>query len=498
MKSLIIKYFAQNIAHKINREAKSAITDQNKIFEYLIREGAKTEFGKDHKFDQIGSYEDFKQHVPVRTYEELKSYVNRAVKGEEGILWKAKPKYLAKTSGTTSGIKYIPITHESIKYHINAARNATLNFTHLKNDRSIFNGKMIFLSGSPTLESKNGIATGRLSGIVNHEIPFWVKRNQAPSYQTNCIEDWETKLDKIVDETKDQNLTVISGIPPWVQMYFERLIEVTGKSTIKEIFPNFQLFAYGGVNYEPYRNTLENLIGGHVDTLETYPASEGFIAFQDQLENEGLLLNTNAGMFFEFIPLEEIQNENATRLTLEDIEIDKDYVILINSNAGLWAYNLGDTIRFVSKDPYRLVVSGRVKHFISAFGEHVIAKEVETAIQSVSKAQGLSINEFTVAPQVTPPNGEVPYHEWFIEFENLPKDIKIIAKQLDAQMVDQNIYYQDLIDGNILQPLKISCLSKGAFSAYMKSIGKLGGQNKVPRLSNDRKIADALQPYQIN
>lgn len=498
MKSLILKNFAKYISRKITHEAKRAVEDQQKIFKYLIKEGKQTQFGRDHGFDKIRNHSDFVKQVPVRTYEELWRYINRVIQGEEGILWKGIPKYLAKTSGTTSGVKYIPITKESISHHINTARNATLNFAAAKNDISIFDHKMIFLSGSPILASKNGIATGRLSGIVNHEIPFFVKRNQAPTYKTNCIEDWETKLDKIVEETKSESLSVISGIPPWVQMYFERLIEATDKSTIKEIFPHFQLFAHGGVNYAPYRNTLEKLIGAPVDTLETYPASEGFIAYQDKLGSEGLLLNTNAGMFFEFVPLSEINDIQVTRLTLAEVELDKDYVIIINSNAGLWAYNIGDTVRFVSRDPYRLVVSGRVKHFISAFGEHVIAKEVETAIKSVSSGQSLSINEFTVAPQVTPPNGETPYHEWLIEFNDLPENVNAIAQKLDEQMVNQNIYYQDLIEGNILQPLKITCLQKGAFSAYMKSKGKLGGQNKVPRLSNDRVIADALHRYQIN
>lgn len=497
MKSLIIKPFAQAIARKIRRDAATAVDSQNQIFKQLISRAQATSFGKDHGFENIKTYSDFRKQVPIRNYESLRNYIDQVVAGKEDILWPGKPKYFAKTSGTTSGIKYIPITAKSIKYHINAARNATLNYTALKNDASIFEGKMIFLSGSPTLTNKNGIATGRLSGIVNHEIPYWIKKNQAPTYQTNCIEDWETKLDKIVEETKDQNLSVISGIPPWVQMYFERLIEVTGKSCIKDIFPNFNLFAYGGVNYEPYRNTLDKLIGEPVDTLETYPASEGFIAFQDQLKANGLLLNSNAGMFYEFVPLDEIQTDNPNRLTLADVQVDKDYVILINSNAGLWGYNLGDTVRFTSKDPYRLIVSGRVKHFISAFGEHVIAKEVETAIKEVSAQYNLAINEFTVAPQVNPQNGDTPYHEWFIEFEKVPSDVTKLAAKLDLVMIAQNIYYKDLIEGKILQPLKIRSLEKGAFSAYMKSLGKLGGQNKVPRLSNDRKIVDELNRYKI-
>lgn len=497
MKSILIKPFAKSIAKKISKHAANAVNDQESILKRLITSARQTAFGLDHDFNAIKTYEDFRSQVQIRSYEDLRPYVDKIVNGEKNILWPGLPKYFAKTSGTTSGIKYIPISKESIKYHINAARNATLNYTALKNDSSIFDGKMIFLSGSPTLQYKNGIATGRLSGIVNHEIPYWVKRNQSPTYQTNCIEEWEKKLDKIVDETKHQDLSLISGIPPWVQMYFERLIDVTGKSCVKDIFPNFNLFAYGGVNYEPYRNSLERLIGTPIDTLETYPASEGFIAFQDQLSNKGLLLNTNAGMFFEFVPLQEIQNDNPTRLMLSQVELDQDYVILINSNAGLWGYNLGDTVRFVSLDPYRLIVSGRVKHFISAFGEHVIAKEVETAIQQLSDQYALSINEFTVAPQVNPKTESLPYHEWLIEFNILPDEIENLEKKLDHFMIDQNIYYKDLIDGKMIRTLKITPLRKGAFSSYMKSVGKLGGQNKVPRLSNDRKIADALSQYRI-
>lgn len=498
MKSILIKPFAKSIARKIKNNAANAVSDQQSILKKLVASAQATTFGLDHTFGSIKTYDDYRNQVPIRSYEELKPYVDKVVNGEQNILWSGIPKYFAKTSGTTSGIKYIPISRESIKYHINAARNATLNYTAIKNDYSIFSGRMIFLSGTPTLQHKNGIATGRLSGIVNHEIPYWVKRNQSPTYETNCIEEWEKKLDKIVDETKHQNLSVISGIPPWVQMYFERLIDATGKSCVKDIFPNFKLFAYGGVNYEPYRNSLESLIGAPVDTLETYPASEGFIAFQDQISNVGLLLNSNAGMFFEFVPLQEIQNDNPTRLILPQVELDQDYVILINSNAGLWGYNLGDTIRFVSLDPYRIVVSGRVKHFISAFGEHVIGKEVETAIKQLSDQHALSINEFTVAPQVNPITNSLPYHEWLIEFNNLPNDIETLEKQLDQFMIDQNIYYKDLIDGRMLRTLKITPLQKGAFSSYMKNLGKLGGQNKVPRLSNDRKIANALKAYQIN
>lgn len=492
MKAIVIKPVAHFIHRQIQKQAASAAKDQKTIFQTLIKKGTKTSFGEDHQLDKISTHKDFVKQVPIRDYEGLKPYFDQVKDGEANILWPGKPRYLAKTSGTTSGVKYIPITDDSISNHINTARNALLNLTSIRNDATVFNGKMIFLSGSPTLFKVGGINTGRLSGIVNHEIPSWVKGNQLPSYETNCIEEWETKLDAIVRETYNQDLRVISGIPPWVQMYFERLISHTGKSSIKEIFPNLSLFVYGGVNYEPYRMSIESLIGKAIDSLETYPASEGFIAYQDQLKNNGLLLNTNSGIFYEFVPTDQIWDESPDRLSLSEVELGTDYAIIINSNAGLWGYNLGDTVRFTSINPYKLVVSGRIKHFISAFGEHVIAKEVESAISVIGQKHRLKVNEFTVAPMVNPADQSLPYHEWIIEFEELPTNVEQIARELDEVMTQQNIYYKDLITGNILKPLEISIVSKGTFQRYMESLGKLGGQNKVPRLSNDRKIADLL------
>jgi len=491
IKSKLIAFHAARTAAKTISDSKNAIANQNYWLQKLIKKGAKTVFGKDHNFHLIKDARNFAEQVPIRTYEDLNKYTELLIKGEANILWPGKPKYFAKTSGTTSGIKYIPITHASIKSQINTASRAVLNYVHLtKSD--IFDGNLIFISGSPTLTEKAGIKTGRLSGIVNHEIPSWIKSNQLPSYSTNCIEPWEEKLDQIVEETYNQDLRLISGIPPWVQMYYEKLLAKTGKKTIKEIFPKLRLFVYGGVNYEPYRNSFSLLHGTELTSLETYPASEGFIAYQNDYTDPGLLLNTNAGLYFEFVPLKEISKENPTRLTLKEVELDKDYVLILSSNAGLWAYNLGDTIRFTSLAPYKIKVSGRVKHFISAFGEHVIAKEVEEAMAVVSQRHGLVINEFTIAPQVNPPEGGLPYHEWFIEFDQEPDKLERIAFDLDEELARQNIYYHDLLSGNILQTLKIRVVKVGDFRRYMAAQGRLGGQNKVPRLMNDRGFVDGL------
>jgi hypothetical protein len=326
-------------------------------------------------------------------------------------------------------------------------------------------------------------------------VPSYLRSNQLPSYETNCIEDWETKLDKIVEETIHQNMTLISGIPPWVQMYFDRLTEKSGKK-IKELFPNFSVLVHGGVNFSPYKAKLFESIGHKIAAIETFPASEGFFAFQDTQNEEGLLLNTNSGIFFEFIPAGEIFNENPTRLSLHDVKAGENYALIVNNNAGLWGYNIGDTVKFISTNPYRLIVTGRTKHFISAFGEHVIGEEVEQSLLKAAREENVHITEFTVAPMIQQGEGK-SYHEWFIEFENEPNDPEAFALKLDGHLREKNIYYDDLVSGNILQPLRIRVVKKNGFIDYMKSIGKLGGQNKVPRLSNDRKIADELIKWTV-
>lgn len=491
-KSLLIKPIAKKVARDIKRSSKKAVEAQQAIFKDLIHTGKKTAFGKEHEFEHIGDYDAFKRYVPIRDYEGIKPYIERIKQGEADVLWKGFPAYFAKTSGTTSGVKYIPLTNDSLPNHFGSARNALFNYFARTGHGDWLDGKMIFLSGSPEMEKVAGIPTGRLSGIVNHQVPSWLRTNQLPSYETNCIEAWEDKLEKIVTETVNQDMRLISGIPPWVQMYYERLLEHTGKSTIKEIFPNYSMFVYGGVNFEPYRDKLEELVGERISSLETYPASEGFIAFQDNPDLPDLLLNANSGIFFEFIPAEEIFNENPTRLSLADVKVGVNYAIIINNNAGLWGYNIGDTVSFTSTQPYRLRVTGRIKHYISAFGEHVIGKEVEEALLTVTRQHNIKVVEFTVAPQVNPQDGTLPYHEWFIEFDEIPNNLDDFSQILDREMVKQNIYYEDLITGNILRPLVIRPLKRDAFRQYMKTQGKLGGQNKVPRLSNDRKIADAL------
>lgn len=494
-KSIAARLFAAFIHRRNQRWVNHPIQSQERVFKKLIQTAAGTAFAKAHSFKDIYNHKDFAARVPVRDYEGLREYVDRVVSGEPDVLWPGKPLYFAKTSGTTSGAKYIPLTRESMPEHVTAARDAILAYIYESGNSTIVDGKMIFLQGSPEMDQKNGIGLGRLSGIVAHYVPNYLQKNRMPSWETNCIDDWETKVERIIDETLPEKMSVISGIPSWVQMYFERIVQRTGKK-VGEVFPDFELFIYGGVNFQPYKSRFDQLIGRQVPSIELFPASEGFFAYQNQQNDKGLLLLVDAGIFYEFIPATQFGHDHAPRLTLTDVELGVNYVLIISTTAGLWAYNIGDTVAFTRLKPYKVVVTGRIKHYISASGEHVIGKEVEEAIQLVAPQNGLVVNEFTVAPQLDPPDGGLPYHEWFVELEEVKRDqLALFAKDLDMEMRRQNSYYDDLITGKVLQPLKITLVAPGAFKTYMKSIGKLGGQNKLPRLSNDRKIADRLELY---
>lgn len=487
--------WAKKHVQKTSEFKKNSEKNQEALLLSLVKTAQKTLFGREHDFENIHSVKEFQERVPVADYEDLKPYIERVKKGQANILWTDTPEYFAKTSGTTSGSKYIPISKEGMPFQIAGAQSALFHYIAQKNNADFVNGKMIFLQGSPEMEEVFGIKTGRLSGIVAHHIPSYLQKNRLPSWNTNIMEDWEAKVDKIIEETEHENMTLISGIPPWLIMYFEKLTEKHGK-TIKQLFPNLQLLVTGGVNYEPYRDKMEDLLGGKVDIIQTFPASEGFFAFQDDYTKEGLLLLTDHGIFYEFIPLEEYGKPGARRLTLKDTELHKDYALILTTNSGLWGYSIGDVVRFIDKNPYRILVSGRTKHFTSAFGEHVIAFEVEEAMKAAVEKYPAQITEFHLAPQVNPSEG-LPYHEWLIEFEKEPENPELFRSQLDTELRKRNTYYDDLITGNILQPLHITALKKNAFHEYAKSQGKLGGQNKTPRLANDRKIADLLESYKL-
>jgi len=491
IKSFFGKILAKRDVSQTKKWSSKPVETQRKVMLQLLNTAAHTAFGKDHGFSKINNYEDFKNQVPVRDYEGLKPYIERVKNGEKDVLWKGGPMYFAKTSGTTSGAKFIPLTKESLAHQIKAAKSALLHYIVDSGNHHFINGKMIFLQGSPELDMNPKVPNGRLSGIVANFVPSYLQTNRLPSYKTNFIEDWEQKIEAIIEETLPEDMRLISGIPSWAQMYFERLQAKTGK-TISEIFPNFSLFVFGGVNYEPYRKKFEEIIGKKVDSLELYPASEGFIAFQDRQDEKGLLLLLDYGIFYEFIPADEFYDETPSRISLEEVKMGINYVLILNTNAGLWGYNIGDTVAFTSLEPYRIIVTGRIKHFTSAFGEHVIAKEVEEAIRlAMQQCTEVELSEFTVAPQTEPTEG-LPYHEWLIEFATEAKDMGLFAKLVDDNLKAQNSYYKDLVEGKVLRQLQITSLPKRSFHNYMKSQGKLGGQNKIPRLANDRKIADYL------
>lgn len=493
MKKLTIKWWSNYHNYSNQFWKQNAKFFQEKLLLQLIHQSKNTDFGKYHSFNSVKNIQDFQKNVPIYDYESLKDYIKKIQEGFSNVLWKGIPLYLAKTSGTTSGTKYLPLTKASMPNHIEGIKSLLLNYLYLTKKFSLLDGKMIFLQGSPQLDESGKIPIGRLSGIVAHHVPRYLQQNRLPSWKTNCIEHWDTKINAIVEETSNQKITVIGGIPPWLIMYFEKLIEKNNKK-VGVLFSDLQLIITGGVNYEPYRKKIEFLLGRKIQILQTFPASEGFFAYQDKLDNETLLLLTNHGIFYEFIALEDYKDsfQNIPIITIKDIELNKDYVLIITNKAGLWRYNTGDTIRFASKNPYKIRVTGRTTHYISAFGEHVIAYEVESALMKTMKKFPCSVIEFTVAPQINPREGGLPYHEWFIEFDELPQNIDEFTTYLDKVMQEKNIYYFDLIDGKILKTLKLFKVKKFGFQMYMTSIGKLGGQNKVPRLSNDRRIANFL------
>lgn len=492
--SHIIKLLAKQVLTKQYKLHKNAIYKQNKLLISLLEQAKNTDFGKTYNFNLIKDYETFKENVAVNEYENLLPFIEKIKKGKENVLWKGKPIYFAKTSGTTSGTKYIPITKESIGSHIKAARNSLFAYVKETNDASFFTKKMIFIQGSPKLKNENGILTGRLSGIVYHHVPKWLIKNRKPSYDTNCIENWEEKINAIVSETLNEDMSVLSGIPPWCIMYFEELLKKSGKQNLKELYPSLKLYVHGGVNFKPYEKRIKELTGNNLDFIETFPASEGFFAYQDAQKKEGLLLNLDGDIFYEFIETSSFYSNKQKRIFIQDVELNKDYVLVVSTNAGLWSYNTGDTIKFVSLNPYRIVVTGRLKHFISAFGEHVIQKEVETAIEQLANSFNLKIIEFTVAPFVASGN-EKSYHEWFIEFKETPNNLDELSSFLDTKIQEQNIYYKDLRKNNLLHKAKITLIQNGGFEKYFKMKGKLGGQNKIQHLANNRELATALQQY---
>lgn len=499
LRSLIISKIATSLASKQVMTQEAAYNTQIKTLSRILATKADTASLKEFNIGQsITNYTAFRSNIPLQTYEDLAPYIQRIQQGEKDVLWPGKPLYFAKTSGTTSGSKYIPVTKASIANHLQGARQTLIHYIHHTKDVNFLQRgrKMLFLSGSPQLKKEYGIPTGRLSGIVNHHIPFYIRGHYLPTHATNCITDWEQKIDRIVEETLSKDLSVIAGIPPWIQMYFDKLQHKTGER-IGAIFPHLSLLIHGGMRFAPYKERLLRSIGRNITALATYAASEGFIAYQNVPDEEGLLLQLNSGIFFEFIPLADTASlASATRLHIGDVAIGVDYAIVVSTNAGLLSYLIGDTVRFISLDPPKIIITGRVQQFISAFGEHVIVEEIEKAMRNaLTQYPSVQVREYMVAPQIGKGDGVASHHEWLIDFENPPADIQAFAGAIDACMCKQNSYYNDLIMGNVLSTLQITALPSEAFITYMRTAGKLGEQNKIVRVSNDRTIADQLLVY---
>ncbi|MBP6389669.1 MAG: GH3 auxin-responsive promoter family protein [Flavobacteriales bacterium] len=497
-KSLLAKPYARIVTNAVMRRAMDPVGTQLGMLRSLVEFGGATAFGKEHRLHQVHDHAGLVQAVPLRDYEGFEPYIHRIIAGEKDVLWPGLPLYLCKTSGTTSGAKYIPITRSSLPNHIGSARRALLAYIAHSRSADFVDGKMIFLQGSPVLDKKGLIPTGRLSGIVANHVPAYLLKNRLPSFATNSLADWETKVEAIVGETMRADMRLISGIPAWVQMYFERLLARSGKATVKEVFPNFSLFVHGGVNYAPYRHRMEALIGGSVPSVELFPASEGFIAYQDKSNEEGLLLVLDNGIYFGFLPVDgsalrgsEPGPHKSRVISIAEVQVGVQYALVLYTNAGLWGYEIGDTIKFVSLTPPRIVVTGRTKHFTSAFGEHVIAEEVEGALKDAMFEQPCEVAEFTVAPQLAPTEG-LPYHEWFIEFAAPPVDPARFAARMDDALQKRNPYYKDLITGKVLRPLVITPVLRGGFASWMDQRGMNDAQSKMPRLANDRRYVEGL------
>lgn len=492
VKALAARVWAAQVARayewKVGREA----TLQKQTLARLLEKGRRTAFGRDHRLPEVRSYEEFRQAVPVYSYEELwDRYLSRAWEGETSVLWPGRPVYFAKTSGTTAGAKFLPLTRDSVPMHIRAARDMLLLYVARKGNADFVWGRWLFLSGSPALEKNPAdILYGRLSGIVHHWVPAYLTRNRLPSWEVNSMEDWPRKVDAILDEARELDLRLLSGIPPWVEGLLERL-EDRWHQKATRMWPHLQLYVHGGVDFRLYEDRLRAFLPG-VDFIETFPASEGFFAFQDTDDPQvGLRLIVDGGIFYEFVPLERADDPSPPRLPLWEVEAGRPYALLLTTNAGLWGYAIGDVVTFTSLRPYRLRVSGRVKNHLSAFGEHVIEAEVETALQAALRATGARVREYTVGPYLGP---EKPRHEWLLEVETEPTSWQAFLEVLDQTLRQLNPYYDDLRRGAILEAPRLYRLPVGAGYAYLARIGKLGGQHKFPHLRSDRWLLEALLP----
>lgn len=471
------------------------VDSQREVLQDLVTSAQYTEFGRKYNFSRLFNIKDFKQAVPIHEYEDLKPYIQRIMDGEQNILWNTPVSWFAKSSGTTSDkSKFIPVSEESLQdCHYQAAKDVLTFYYNFNPDSDLLTGKGLVIGGSHNIHQVNEeVQYGDLSAVLLQNSPFWGHWIRTPELSIALMDEWENKIEMLAKTTTKENVTSISGVPTWTLVLFKRILEITGKSCIAEIWPSLELYIHGGVSFTPYREQFQKLIGKKIHYLEMYNASEGFFAAQDNPSEEGMLLFVDHGVFMEFMPIEEYGKEHPETIGLQEVVLGKNYALIISTNGGLWRYLLGDTVQFTSLYPFKVKVSGRLKHYINAFGEEVIVDNSDKAIAIASEKTNTIVNDYTAAPVYFGDNNNGA-HEWLIEFEKDPADINIFMKELDQALQQVNSDYEAKRYKDIALAKPIGhILKKGVFTNWLKSKGKLGGQHKVPRLSNERRYLEEI------
>ena len=479
----------------IEQWIQNPIDTQHDVLQDLITHGQYTEIGRKYGMASIFSIKDFKKKVPIHQYNDLKPYIERLMKGEENLLWDTPARWFAMSSGTTNDkSKFIPITEESLQdCHYQAAKDVLTQYYNFNPDSDLLTGKGLVIGGSHQISSINEEAHyGDLSAVLLQNTPVWASWIRTPELSIALMDEWENKIEKLAKSTIIENVTSISGVPTWTLVLIKRILEITGKETLQQVWPNLELYIHGGVSFTPYREQFKKLIGGSINYLDMYNASEGFFAAQDNPNEEGMLLFLNHGIFYEFMPVEEYGKDDPETVGLDKVELNRNYAIVISTNGGLWRYLVGDTIQFCSLYPFKVKVSGRIRHFMNAFGEEVIVDNSDKAIAIASEKTDSIVNEYTAAPIYFSDNSNGA-HEWMIEFEKEPANINQFSYELDCALKTLNSDYEAKRQKDIALGMPIvRSLKKGIFTEWLRRKGKLGGQHKVPRLSNDRKYVDEI------
>jgi len=492
----VVTWFVRQRINQVRMMIDNPLDSQWNTFRYLITNAMNTEWGFQYEYDSIESYEDFKNRVPIQDYDSLKPYINRIINGEQNVLWSSPITWFAKSSGTTNDVsKFIPVTKESLEdCHYKGSIDLLTMYCNSHESTNIFSGKGLILGGSHEVNQLNGNSSyGDLSAVLLQNMSFIAQLYRTPDLSIALMSDWEKKIEQLAQATKNENVTNISGVPTWIIILIKRLFDLTGKKSLKEVWPGLELYIHGGVSFTPYKNQFKALIqSDEVKYLETYNASEGFFAFTDDINEKGMVLHTNAGILYEFIPQSDWYVEDPKTVMLNEVKLHENYALVISTNAGLWRYKVGDTVRFISLNPYRLEVTGRVKHFINAFGEEVIVDNADKAIANTCIDTHAKVTEYTVAPVYLSINNK-GCHEWFIEFETLPNDMAKFTHILDSELRKINSDYdaKRTKDIALSEPI-INILPHNTFYNWLKLKGKLGGQHKVPRLSNNRIYVEEI------